>query len=214
VTIPENDILLVEKFDLRFYIAQKEGQGKPWKMVEENLDSLEEAIGKAQSLDTWEAGVLTEGFLYWSSKAPSVFNSTVIERGKATFRKLASFEIRWTAFLRVNSEKKAKKVLHRINEAIGSQIEVIECGKYWKDQSLFKAYFRIGLVCSEIADAVFETLQICRNLASHWTVSTPSEYKDERWEFNGFTHEVSLTSVESMDFHLSNFEMEWSGGNV
>jgi hypothetical protein len=211
MSVPKNDILLAKQFDLRFRVVQKAGQGKPWETIEENIDLLADAIGKAQLLESWETGVFVEGTLYWSSHTPDVFNSTIIEHGKATIRKLASFELMWAVFLRVNSAPKARHVIHRISAVTGYEAEVLKCERYWKDQSLYRISFNFHLIATSIADAIFETLQVCQHMASHWTINTPSEHDDERWEFHGSAHKTSLVSVEMIDFHLSNYVPEWSG---
>ena len=72
------------KRGLTFEVVSKAGRGKRWETVEANISDLERAIQLARSLGGYESGVFTDGpyplggFLYWTSKRPEVYNSTVI----------------------------------------------------------------------------------------------------------------------------------------
>jgi hypothetical protein len=79
---PNEDIDLARKRRLRFYVSRKEKKGAPWAktFVTEELDL---ALEHARAESDYEVAVFVEtasgGFIYWTSKHPEVFNSTVLE---------------------------------------------------------------------------------------------------------------------------------------
>ncbi|MEM7331303.1 MAG: hypothetical protein AAF490_04355 [Chloroflexota bacterium] len=80
MNIPQADVDLAFTYGYQFNVLQKNGRGKPWQTVFEDIPSLSEAMEKVTIIDAWETGVFTmEGTLYWSSLTPEVFNSTIIE---------------------------------------------------------------------------------------------------------------------------------------
>ena len=116
--------------------------------------------------------------------------------------------IKWKVFLKANSEKSAKILISRICKNIKCEPCVKSIEKYWKDKSLYIVLFQTQLNADSIKDAVFETLKICGSISSHWNITTPSVYSNNKWEFNGTTNGTSLAGVEFMDFHVSNFTEE------
>ena len=94
-------------------------------------------------------------------------------------------QIRWTMFLKVNSKKNAEVILRRFSKTIKSEIIIIECEQYWKDNTLFRAVVTSPLGVTEIPSAVFETLQICARVAHHWMIGGPHESERNHWKFSG-----------------------------
>ncbi len=112
--------------------------------------------------------------------------------------------IKWHAFLRVANERKVAKILRRFGEASGHEMVLESCERYWKDTSLFDVRFFTSLQSNSIADAIFRTLGICEKLIPRWTVSAPSTYSDERWEFNGDSMNMAQ-GIVLIYFSIDNF---------
>ena len=66
----------------RFFVAQKVERGSRWQHVRDDIADLHEAIVHAQSLTAHEVAVFVVrtggGYIYWSSRQPDVYNTTVI----------------------------------------------------------------------------------------------------------------------------------------
>lgn len=80
---PENDLDRAQRVGVMFQVATKAARGRPWTHVGE-ATGLSEAFALANQLDAYEVGLLKVTrealeFLYWSSRYPTVFNSSVIE---------------------------------------------------------------------------------------------------------------------------------------
>lgn len=81
MTPPHDDILLAARRGLRFRVCKKERpprQGR-WCTVHRDLDALETALALAVELAPSEAAVFVDGFIYWTSATPDLFNSTVLK---------------------------------------------------------------------------------------------------------------------------------------
>ncbi len=115
-------------------------------------------------------------------------------------------QIRWQVFLRVSSAEKAARLLQELARALGQEIAVLECERYWKDKSLFRAAFTSPLVNGDCLPAVSETLQFCWRVARFWTIGTPQTYDEGHWEFLGGATEkdLLLPGVTQVDFQASN----------
>jgi hypothetical protein len=115
-------------------------------------------------------------------------------------------QIRWQVFLNANSREKADRLLQQFARALGQEIAVLECERYWKDKSLFRATFTSPLVNEDCLAAVSETLQFCWRIARSWTIGAPQTYDGGRWEFLGGAAEkaVLLPGVTEVDFQAGN----------
>jgi len=82
MTPPPDDILLAARRGLRFRVCKKERpprQGR-WRTVHRDVDALETALALAVELaPSAEAAVFVDGFTYWTSATPDLFNSTVLK---------------------------------------------------------------------------------------------------------------------------------------
>jgi hypothetical protein len=74
----ENDRALAREKGDRFHVARKEGRGMPWRDIAEDIVDLHDAMTLADATQCYETGVFMDGFLYWTSAHPDVFNSTVL----------------------------------------------------------------------------------------------------------------------------------------
>ncbi len=80
---PENDVQQASERNILFEVCIKEARGKPWITVIDKV-SLPEAMERAFSITStvYEVGVIClrscGGFIYWTSKNPTFFNSEVI----------------------------------------------------------------------------------------------------------------------------------------
>jgi hypothetical protein len=210
---PDDDLTLALQYGITFTIAQKAEHGQAWQTVAANIPSLGQAFTQAQHLRAWEVQIATtQGFQYWSSRTPDLFNSTVIARGVMRQRKLASFEmIQWHAFLDVRSPRKAEKLLERLGQALSRSLTLQMCTPYWKDARLFEALFTSPLNAPDIVQATFTTLHMCQQIAGTWQITGPQEFSNDIWELHGSTVQTLISGIAMVDFTLSNIVTEWSG---
>ena len=75
----EDDRALAHERGHRFDVATKDGRGKRWIEIDRSIADLHDAMVLARDTKAYETGVFLQGFLYWTSIHPEVFNSTVIE---------------------------------------------------------------------------------------------------------------------------------------
>jgi hypothetical protein len=206
------DEQLASRYGLTFKVMRKAGRGQQWEMVEPSLNSLFDAVEKARQIDAWEAAVYTsEGYQYWSSRAPDYFNSSVVRQGKMTVRTLPEFEsIQWRVLLRARSERKVDLFLQRVGAALGREVTRERCERYWKDRRLFDLHFSSPLHEPDIRSAVFQALLHCQALMPHWTVTGPTQYEGGHWEFQGSSVN-EVTGIVMIEFWTANFVQEWSG---
>lgn len=119
-----------------------------------------------------------------------------------------SSRILWQVFLRVKSREKAHLLLKRIAQALDREFEVVECERYWKDETLFQAVFRHPLAAETGEAAVLEALRLCWRLARRWTVGSLSSYAGNRWQFEGLAvaRDMKVVGVHQVFFDASNIE--------
>lgn len=86
--VPQSDIDLANKHQFTFEICRKDKQHGHWLTVREGIVSLQQAINGALRVpDAYEVAVYTdEGFIYWSTRNPEWFNTTVLEQGRLNDR--------------------------------------------------------------------------------------------------------------------------------
>jgi hypothetical protein len=82
--VPLEDIEKASKRGLVFKVADKQGPGRRWQFVDEFIDSIEVAVARAKDMGGYESAVFlptqqANGFLYWTSRDPELFNSTVLD---------------------------------------------------------------------------------------------------------------------------------------
>src|SRR5438552_2107687 len=85
-------------------------------------------------------------------------------------------QVRWIIYLRVKFPEKASPLLDRFAEAVGKKIAVLEGGRYWKDQSLFRVVAICELAIDDVSSALLATLQMCWGLARSWILAAPQVY--------------------------------------
>lgn len=80
---PENDVEVARRNQARFSVARKEKQFAPWIRFYETSD-IDDALTRAAKTTAFEVAVLVEtasgGSIYWTSKIPDLFNSTVLNQ--------------------------------------------------------------------------------------------------------------------------------------
>ncbi len=85
--IPVRDLELARERTLRFEVTGRERRGERWLTLNECVNSLEDAIEYALNAPVSETAVWVIGrsgtgsTMYWTSKIPDLFNSTVLEEG-------------------------------------------------------------------------------------------------------------------------------------
>jgi len=98
-----------------------------------------------------------------------------------TAKKLSGFErVEWYVFLRAKREQKVELFLRQFGEALGCEVTIRRCERYWKDKALFDFAIPTPLCAEDICTATFETLRLCRRILPHWTVTGPTDYEGER----------------------------------
>jgi hypothetical protein len=83
---------------------------------------------------------------------------------------------------------------------------VVECERYWKDPSLYRATLTSPVPPGELSTAVVETLRICSHVAGRWIVGAPQVYEGDRWEFSGSAVKatICIPGLTDVDFHVGN----------
>ena len=115
--------------------------------------------------------------------------------------------IRWKAFLRVSSSKKADTVLRRLAEAMGEDVANLDAKPYWKDPALYEASFTTRLKAKRIEDAVFHALRVAGRIAHHWNVSAPQDHAGGKWDFAGMSEKRPIVpGVDLVMFEVNNHE--------
>jgi hypothetical protein len=112
--------------------------------------------------------------------------------------------IHWQAFLQVSSREKAERLLSRLGQAIGQEIPIGECERYWKDASLCRVTFTSWLPGADLAPAVVEMLRVASQIAGRWIVGAPQLYEGGQWEFAGtaVNQTIAIPGVTDIDFRV------------
>jgi hypothetical protein len=76
----DSDRALAKERGYVFRVMRKEKRGAPWTEVFADIDDLTKAMALAGEIKDFEVGILLGGMIYWTSRWPDVFNSTVIEQ--------------------------------------------------------------------------------------------------------------------------------------
>jgi hypothetical protein len=76
----DSDRALAKESGYVFRVMRKEKRGAPWMEVFADIDDLTKAMALAGEIEAYEVGILLGGMIYWTSRWPDVFNSTVIEQ--------------------------------------------------------------------------------------------------------------------------------------
>lgn len=215
INIPNKDIELAKKYGFTFDIYHREDYGKQWLIVEQNIQSIEEAIDKAIKLPSNQVAIYTmEGSYYWDSMDPDCFNTTVIENGVYFTRDKEFFDvIEWRCYIKAKSKEKVMRVIQRMENLIG-EIKVQNCKKYWKDESNFEVQFTSILNIKEKEHAVYNALQIVDNIAHSWEIAPPLEYENNRILFKGLSIHGKVPGLTWVEFIISNYEDGYSGNEL
>lgn len=85
-TPPSYDLELATQLRLRFTVVTKAAIRRAWVRHGE-LASLAEACAAVESLDAFEVGSFlvhrdNNGSVYWTTRAPDVYNTTVLEHAR------------------------------------------------------------------------------------------------------------------------------------
>jgi len=73
------DAVLAKELGCVFRIMTKEKRHAKWIEALGNIGNLGRAMAHAKTLSAYEVGVFLDGAIYWTSRWPDVFNSTVIK---------------------------------------------------------------------------------------------------------------------------------------
>jgi hypothetical protein len=79
---PTQDILLAAQRGLLFDVHTKAGPRLKWTPLTKGLP-LPDALAEARRVSgtVYEVGLLVRGKIYWTTKMPDLFNSTVLQPG-------------------------------------------------------------------------------------------------------------------------------------
>lgn len=80
----QEDASFAKKYNLSFKVVRKMAPKAKWETVACDIYDLQQALTMAQGLDVYESGVIVwssgfRGMIYWTSKYPNLFNTTVLE---------------------------------------------------------------------------------------------------------------------------------------
>ena len=121
-------------------------------------------------------------------------------RGMSVRRTLRGVTVHWVAFLRVNDESAARKLLTRIETRLAVPLDAGEIERYWKDASLYRCTFTTALHAENPATALHAVLGMAARLAPSWHVNSlpPSD------NLAGWTNEpgIAVAGVTSVGFDL------------
>lgn len=111
-------------------------------------------------------------------------------------------EIFWHAFLRVNTPEKAQKLLRKFEEVGHTEVTLLSCKQYWKDDKLFEVGFTTPLNEPILSEAVLTALLAAHQLAYHWEVTGPYTNQENQWEFHGSNAKTKVTGIELINFRI------------
>jgi len=81
----EADRAIAKERGFLFRVMRKEKRHGRWTEVAANINDLQKAMTLASAVQAFEAGVFLGGKIYWTSRWPDVFNSTVIKLPLSAF---------------------------------------------------------------------------------------------------------------------------------
>jgi hypothetical protein len=116
-------------------------------------------------------------------------------------------DIEWRGLLRVSDERKARKVLGWIADALGQELRVAQLYRA-DDEFGYDAVFLTRLGVEEHRDAVYETLLAVERLAHTWDIQVAGFSVDGRpfqplEPFCGFTTHRKVEGITHMSFTVS-----------
>jgi hypothetical protein len=86
---PSRDLRIAKKLDLLVRVATKAGRGLKW-IDQGEPAPLIESCDAVSSFDAYEVGIFVDGILYWSTRAPDVYNNTLIQLARRRSREASS----------------------------------------------------------------------------------------------------------------------------
>ncbi|WP_415948341.1 hypothetical protein [Streptomyces sp. KLOTTS4A1] len=112
--------------------------------------------------------------------------------------------IRWRCFMRVSTQQKAEHLVRRMQDLLGSPMEIESYERYWKIPELAEVCVTSPLHQETAAEAFLAALEAAWALARGWSVSNPDGL---RHEFEGIAAmttgaEFTIPGVEWMTFHI------------
>ena len=113
-------------------------------------------------------------------------------------------DIEWTGLLHVSDERKARKVLGWIADALGQELRVTQLYRAHEEFG-YDAVFLTRLGIEEHRDAVYETLLAVERLAGTWNIQVAGFSVDGRpfrplEPFYGFTTHRNVEGITHMSF--------------
>jgi hypothetical protein len=114
---------------------------------------------------------------------------------------VTSWEIAWQVHVRANNAVKAELLLGRVFDAIGQVVDEHSVVQYWKIPEQYVLRFVTLLQTETVADAVFATLMLARQLGSGWLTSGPIDEDVDAWTF-----ELVCASAAGGGFHVRGIE--------
>lgn len=113
------------------------------------------------------------------------------------------FAVLWNIFVDANSDQKCRKLLSKVEQAIGIPLAEAKIEKYWKDKTRFKiqAVSRIDVPSNK--DGFFTVMTKAGHLSRAWVISAPAE--DLPLEFSGTSQPGSglIPGIDSVFFEVA-----------
>ncbi|WP_081605026.1 hypothetical protein [Leptospira alstonii] len=112
------------------------------------------------------------------------------------------YSLRWKVFLKVSKKENAVRILSKMEETFDRTILTSTCEKYWKDETLYEANFRISLDSKNITNTVFQSLLLSQKLGRNWCVLGPIETLPNKWSFEGICNQPNFLSLNWARFEI------------
>jgi len=90
----------------------------------------------------------------------------------------------WTLHVAATTADSCQRVIGRVAETIGIEIELESLERYWEDPSHHVAVFTTELDSVDPAAAVLQTLALAGLLRTDWTLTTPQIEADGSWSLD------------------------------
>jgi hypothetical protein len=113
-------------------------------------------------------------------------------------------KLSWRVFLNTKDEKKAKKLVERLFEALGNNCELLELEIYWKNVNWHELSFRQCLKQEIPSEILIEILNKLSLVSYHWNLDlTPNFIAEDCTDLSGDTnHGIRVPGIISLVFQV------------
>jgi hypothetical protein len=105
---------------------------------------------------------------------------------------------------RARNIDKARKAIVRVQERLTKDLKVNNIEKNISDESTFRVDCTIPLESNSLAEALYESLEMCQNIAIAWLVFGPEKRFDGHWQFHATAYEpMNVQGIKYVGFEIS-----------